>query len=29
MNLRKYFEANHGTGVLATADKDGNPKVII
>jgi hypothetical protein len=23
MNLKKYFDANHGTGVLATADKDG------
>ncbi len=23
MNLKKYFDTNHGTGVLATADKDG------
>lgn len=23
MNLKQYFEANHGSGVLATADKDG------
>ena len=23
MNLKKYFEINHGTGVLATADNDG------
>jgi Pyridoxamine 5'-phosphate oxidase len=23
MNLKKYFDANHGIGVLATADKDG------
>jgi hypothetical protein len=23
MNLKKYFDANHGTGILATADKDG------
>jgi hypothetical protein len=23
MNLNEYFETNHGTGVLATADRDG------
>jgi len=23
MDLKKYFDTNHGTGVLATADKDG------
>ena len=23
MNIKKYFDANNGTGVLATADKDG------
>ena len=23
MNLKKYFDTNHGTGVLASADKDG------
>ena len=23
MNLKEYFDTNHGTGVLAAADKDG------